>query len=1397
MQLVTRSDRGEQEVDVALAEGLTLGAIGGALLGGDAPSPALLVDGRLFSGDLPVADVGISAGAVLSAHPVASGAGVVELRVVAGPGAGLSVRLAAGLHLIGSGPGATVALRTPAVRPHHGMLEVTPGGRVSVVTAAGARRPLLAAGLVRIGGSLLEWAPIAADPPEPLRTMPGLRGTVPFNRPPRVITEHPATTIPLPTAAAAPPPRARIGLVALIVPILFGITMAVVVHPRMALFALLGPVMMFAGWADDRRRARRFRRTSAVELAAAVATFEQSLDRARTIEVLRRRRTHPTLGELATVAGGGSCLWERRPWHGDFMRLVIGYGAPGWRPPLVGDPAVAPPEVVEAIALRSRLPTTSVTVALRAPAVVGIAGERTAALDLARSLVVQAAMHHGPADLRIAVVTDQAARWDWAKWLPHTVAEGGGERRLLAATPEEVGRLAALVGPPPPPPPAPGLLGATPVAAPQGTRSERLTLLVVDVPDLTSQEGAPLRRLLSGRRGGMAGIVIAATRTRLPSMCTTVALVTPGTVRCTGTEDGDVELIGAGAAEPVARGVARRLAGFDDPEVREPGAELPAAVALLDLLGMAQPTAEAIAARWRAGGSAPAIAAPVGVTEAGPLMVDLVRDGPHGLLAGTTGSGKSELLRTLVASLAATVDPEHLTFVLIDYKGGSAFDACAGLPHTVGVVTDLDDRLAERALRCLEAELRHREQRLREAGADHLAAYLASDRTEPLPHMVIVVDEFAALARELPDFMDALVDIAGRGRSLGVHLLLATQRPAGVVRETIRANTNLRIALRVQDRTDSADVLGDPGAAAIARSQPGRGLVRLGPGEVIPFQTALVSGPIEDGGVAPIRTRPFRFALEQEPFPQPSPSMAAGGPTQLEAIVAAVVRAAEVTGMRPARRPWPDPLPAHLTVADLPSADRPTVWSVPVGLRDEPDRQRQVTHWWSPDDGPLLVYGLTGSGTTTALAALVIGLAKTAPPSQLHAYVLDFDAGGTAPLAGLPQVGAVVGPAQRERQVRLIRRLASEVERRKAGLAAHPPVEKPWPRVVVAVDNFAGFTGAFDAATDASVREAMARIIGDGPGVGVVAVVTATRTNAVPLALASAVPNRLVLRMADPLAAAALGLRSIPGDLPVGRAIDVTDRREIQLAVPHPDGVAAAVAEVAATVAVAGDDPSSLPAPVEDLPIDVPASRIAGQWRIGEERWFLPVGIGDTDLAVVGFSLGPGDHVLIAGEARSGRSSLLATIAALALQGDGGVNVTAVALRPSPLRTVAERITLVTESAELPALDGLAERPGPQLVLVDDADAVDDNGVLLRLAHSRRPDLHVIAAGRRDLKTHYQHWAKELCRSRIGLWLRPSPGLDGDLWSTPMPRHVPAVMPHGRGFLVGDGRVEVVQTARV
>ena len=536
-----------------------------------------------------------------------------------------------------------------------------------------------------------------------------------------------------------------------------------------------------------------------------------------------------------------------------------------------------------------------------------------------------------------------------------------------------------------------------------GPQAAPATLLVVDDPrTLQVRTGAARRRMAAGA----TAVVVARDVGELPHVCNVVVEVDrDGRASVRDGRGRHVEdVVVAGLAADVAMQAARHLAGYHDPEVLDGTSRLPDSVDLVALTGPGALSERQLAAAWRARrGRTPQ--ALVGLTADGTVELDLVRDGPHALVAGTTGSGKSELLRSLVAALALGSSPEDLTFLLVDYKGGSAFDACADLPHVVGVITDLDDHLAERALRSLGAELRRREALLRSAGVGDLAAYRELENDEPLARLVVVIDEFATLAAELPEFLRALVGVAQRGRSLGVHLVLATQRPGHAISDDIRANTNLRIALRVQDPAESVDVVGTTTASRLPRRRPGRAVVRLGADEELVMQTARVTAAAANEASQPVRIRPFgsREATPAEP----------GGRTDLELLVDAARRAARALGLAAPRRPWLDPLPAAIGLDAMPPGT--------VALADDPDHQCRHEVGWDPPSGHVLLCGGRGSGTTTALAALALDVARRWSPDEAHLLVADLGGGTLAPLAGLPHTGAVVTAGDRERIERFVR----------------------------------------------------------------------------------------------------------------------------------------------------------------------------------------------------------------------------------------------------------------------------------------------------------------------------------------------------------------------------------------
>ena len=1382
--------------------------------------------------------------------------------------------------VVGRERGCDVVIDDPTLSRRHLRVE---SGPAPVLADLGARNPTTVRGAdgvrrtlaeptavppgttVQIGATSLAWRTEADDVPAAVQAGLGAAGgRIPFNRPPR--RAPPAEPAPL-TAPAEPPLRPDpepLSWAGIVLPVAAGAVLALVWSPIMAVFAALGPVLTIGTWLERRRRATRAHRAAVRAAAGEIRRLEAALPEARAAEHRRRVRLAPDPAELIRRAEGPSVrCWERRRSDPDFMVLGVGAADVAYDPPLTtsggGPPA---PTAVEMIAALSPLAGVPVTVPLTGGCVVGLVGPPGPVRAVARCLVVQAAVLHGPADVAVAALApDPDGDWSWLSWLPHSAdAAGGGAGALVAAEAAAMADVAGAIAADGARPAAGAVLAAGRAGAAKASADDaagRLHLVVMDGSAAMVGRAAPGRALLGA--GRVAAIVVAGDVHELPASCTAIVEVVhpAGGLRLIEPRSAAVldAITAWGMTTAVASAAAARLARLDDPELGPTGADLPASVALADLVG-GELTPELVERRWARTRGTAALAAPVGVDSDGPLELDLVADGPHLLIGGTTGSGKSELLRSLVAGLALSADPDHLAFVLVDYKGGAAFDCCADLAHVAGLVTDLDDRLAERALRCLEAELRYREERLRRAGAEDLAAYRAQAATgaggeDPLPRLVVVVDEFATLAAELPEFVDSLVGIGQRGRSLGVHLVLATQRPAGAVTEDIRANTSCRIALRVTDRHDSNDVIGAADAAAIPRSRPGRALARFGPGELVAFQSALVTG------VTPPAARGLRVRVIDEP-PAPAPTEPPGsdgarasglkgravGPESAESEVPAgpeptdpgeepdivrVVRAVNAAhrrrgGAKP-RSPWPPPLPEAVDAEELAEAvesGRPAAWLV-----DDPDRQRRFADGWQPGDGHLAVVGGPGSGTTTTLVTAGLDLARTRPPDQLHLYGIDLDGGKLSVLSGLPHVGTVVSPADRERRVRLLRHLDSEVATRQArrgntsgtgpDIGPDPPGGDP--EIVLLIDGLAGLARAHDPVRDGEPHRWLERIWGDGPSVGVRVAVSVGRAADLPGDMAASAGVVLVHATGDPGDGSRFGLRADTSGLGPGRAIRASDRRELQVARFAGGDKAAAVRTLAA--AAGTPDPDRAPAVIGSLPAVVSAAGLPVSAEESHNRIVLRFALGDLGLAPVGFALHDGEHALVLGPPGSGRTSALAAIGAAA-----GPLAAVVADEPTDLSRrlglAPVPVTEVEGLAPVPAaeVEGLAadrrarrgesedrhDRPedlaplGPprRVLLVDDADRVTDpNGALGRIAADAAARLHIVAAVRPDrLRSAYGGWLSELRSSRSGVLFRPGP-VDGDLLGATLPARLDLPAVAGRGVVVSAGAAAVAQIALV
>jgi DNA segregation ATPase FtsK/SpoIIIE, S-DNA-T family len=1397
------------------------------LVDADQRAPALL-DGVPIEPMTPAAASGLRDGAILTlghpgSHPgsqVGAGAfgrgirhtGCLELRVVGGPDAGAIHPLPRGETTIGRGSSCDVTLNDADVSRHHAAITVT-GEAVTVADVGSTngsrldgveigREPVvITPGMrVRIGEStLVVFAP--DEPPLALVSMPD--GSRAYNRPPRLDSPPQPVRVEFPSRPPEHIPT-KLPIVATIAPLVAGVVLALIMRrPEYLLFTGLSPAMMVGQWVSERvgrRRADRARR-AAYQAAARVAHAELAV--ALATEEAERRRRAPDLATLRKIAAAPSSrLWERRAADPDFLHLRLGCGA-----------LPATVEVANADGPAAYVHDVPVTISLPDVGVVGIAGPRARTAALARSLVCQLATLHSPRDLAVVLLTEptRADAWEWIRWLPHVrPADLTGCQALLGLDQEtvasRVGELGALVDQRH----RPGLAEPHPsvVVIIDGARALRGTAGLAEL-------------LADGPTAGVQAICLDADESRLPEECGAVVTYTgavAGTlqVRVAGAS-GVTEAVADGICIDRAERIARALAPLRDGTAATGTQGLPAAVRWLELAGTTATggppnLVDEIVQRWRrsCGGCTQVT---LGMGANGVVAVDIARDGPHALVAGTTGSGKSELLQTLVTSLAVANRPDELTFVLVDYKGGAAFSSCATLPHTVGLVTDLDGSLVERALVSLRAELKRRESLLASAGATSIERYREAGHT--LARLVIVVDEFASLADELPDFVGGLIGIAQRGRSLGVHLVLATQRPEGVVSADIRANTNLRICLAVMRDGESRDVIDTSDAARIGRGTPGRGYLRTGHGELQAFQCGWVGGPAAASGGARITVRRSPFRALTTPLPsRQAPAGGADATTDLDLIVDGCRRAAVALAIDSPPSPWLPPLPE--VVASRPGDDRPL--AAALGVRDVPARQAREPYVVDlARTGHLLVAGSARSGRSTTLRTLAALLARSTPTADLHMYAFDCAGGALAGLAALPQVGALVSGQEPERARRLISMLVDELTKRQEVLAAggfgsiveqQAASRHPLAHVVVLLDGWESFVASFDDVDAGTIVDGIFRLLREGAAVGVHVVASSGHAGLVGR-LASSVDDRLVLRLADrgDFALAGIPARSVPAELPAGRGFLAGDLTQLQVCLLDDDatgsGQLAALARIArdATIRDAATDggagaPSKRPRRVDPLPAQIELRAIAEGCPGQPGSAQVVLGVGGDELAAVRIDLleaGPG--FVIAGPPRSGRSTALSTLA-VGLRANGWPTI-AITARPSPLGSFSDACFDARDAAFDDAIRAAAT---PLAILVDDAELVTDTaaaGTLDQLMRHARDAGHVVAiAGTTDdLSVGFRGFIVDARRARTGVLLAPRGPLDGEALGARLARDTGGRLPPGRGLLVCRGAVSAVQLA--
>ncbi len=1030
---------------------------------------------------------------------------------------------------------------------------------------------------------------------------------------------------------------------------------------------------------------------------------------------------YPSPYRLWAITQAHRRVWERRSTDPDFLHVCVGVGRAPLSTPIRlatrNDPTVeydprAKSAADRLMASMSTVGNQPAVVDLAQAGVLSVLGPRAVARGLVRSLLCQVATLHAPDDVAVAVV-GEASMWSWAKWLPHAQeSDAVGDAAVDAGAATLVAENFPLI--------ADHLRERLDAAgahlahrSPFGERGapdtrQRLVVVLDGYDPRSAWARTPLAAELLAKAGRASAITVICLAEREEDEPTradvrvrveaggAVSVETPDTAGRPAVTDVLADWPEITLCEAIARELAPLRLSSEGEEI------LARTMSLPSMLGISDLDAFEPESLWVEADAEDVLRLPIGFDGNGrPLALDLKESaqggmGPHGLVVGATGSGKSELLRTLVTGLAARHSPDQLSFVLVDFKGGATFAGLTQLPHVAGLITNLVDDMAlvDRVRDALVAEQQRRQKILRDAGnVDTVREYQlrraagqkAPDGSplEPLPYLLVIVDEFGELLSGRPDFIELFVQIGRVGRSLGMHLLLATQKLEEGKLRGLEANLSYRICLRTFSSAESRVVIGTPDAYHLP-AIPGSAYLKVGDDLFERFRVAHVSGPHvtsrdeytagAGGTLAGSGGAPVEFGLRTVPREKPAeprerPRPLVGGPTEMAVMVERLCRAG-----RAAHQVWLPPLPPALSldslvgpVTSVPDRGLAADWwpqhgtlAIPLGVSDIPVRQLQqpLTADFA-QSGHLIVVGAPQSGKSTFLKTLLLAAMVTHTPRQAQFLCLDFGGGALQPFERAPHVGGVAGrhdlPRARRALAEVMQLIAerealfrhmgidSVAEFRRQRSSGRLPAGLNTADLFLLIDNWGAARGEIDG-IDATVLD----IANRGLGVGVHLVLTANRWADLRMALRDSISVRLELRLNDPNESeiSRQAARRFAGAGKVAGRGMAPPGIEYQVALPRLDGMDSetglgdAQDEVLGKLAAAWQGPRA--APIRMLPQRITVAELG----IPDDSAApgVPVGLGESDLAPVRVELTDASpHFLVFGDSGSGKSTFLRT----------------------------------------------------------------------------------------------------------------------------------------------------------
>ncbi|NLE79274.1 MAG: type VII secretion protein EccCa [Rhodococcus sp.] len=1027
--------------------------------------------------------------------------------------------------------------------------------------------------------------------------------------------------------------------------------------------------------------------------------------------------SHPEPRLLWTLAGT-SRMWERRANDPDFCHVRVGRGSQRLATRLIA-PETGPVddlEPVAAVSLRRFVRAHSVVqdlptaVSIRGFASISIDGQRSMARALVQSMLMQLCTFHGPDHLLVAVVCgpDTEPEWEWAKWLPHAqhpeVADGIGTSRMVYGS---ILELESALGP----------------MLTMRSRFSRNAPATPGVPQMVIVVDGGILDGESGMitDGGIDAVTVLDISGYCPRLTATRGLQLVADNGSLGARSGTgVEMFATAdlmnAAD--AQTLARRLAPFRTPSqttadaVDDDDQQVQSWGQMIGVGAVGRLNPEHV---WLPRSARDRLRIPIGLGVDGTVVdIDLKESaengmGPHGLCIGATGSGKSEFLRTLVLGLIATHSPDALNLILVDFKGGATFLGLDGAPHVAAVITNLAEELdmVERMRDAIAGEMNRRQELLRSAGnfanvTEYEKARVAGAALDPLPALFIVVDEFSELLSQHPDFADLFVAIGRLGRSLHIHLLLASQRLEEGKLRGLDSHLSYRIGLKTFSANESRSVLGVPDAYHLPAS-PGAGYLKCDSAEIVRFQASYVSGiyegdradRIQERDSATVELRPKIFTaspVAADVVEQPEYTPLAeinSGPPETRTTIDVVVERIQGHG-NPAHEVWLPPLDAPATLDELlprsiltEPVNPLSTLRAPIGIIDRPYDQRRdpLVVDLSGATGNMAIVGGPQSGKSTALRTLIMSMSMTHTAEQVQFYCLDFGGGTLAGLSGLPHVGSVANRLDVDRVRRTLAEMTTivrdrelmfrdlgiesmvEFRRRQADQAYEgAPRDDSFGDVFLVIDGYASIRQDFE-----SLDQSINNLAAQGLSYGVHLIVSAGRWGEIRPALKDQLGTRIELRLGDP-SDSDLG-RKVAALVPTGRPGRGMTRDSLHLLIglPRVDGssnledLSSGVGN--AVAAIAASTPGN-PAPaVRMLPerIDRDELLAHADWPASVDRTQtnlrIPIGLDEAELAPTYLNFAEQPHFMVFGDSECGKTTLLQNICEGIMQSNTGKQV--------------------------------------------------------------------------------------------------------------------------------------------